>query len=273
MGPVLKFGPAGLGPVKKAIETLKKYSEFGFKACEVEFTYGVYIKCKEDAEKIGKAAKKYGISLSIHAPYWINLNSKEESKIEQSKRRIIECLKVGTWLGATVVVFHPGYYGKFSKEETYKKIKKQILELQKIRKKEKYSPLLAPETTGKTNVFGSIEEIARLVKETRCYFCIDFAHILAREKSYKFKEVFSKFKQKKLHIHFSGIVYGEKGEKHHRKTSKIEMETLIKSIPSNRIATIINESPTPIEDSLLGIKVAKAIADKKNKKKKKILTI
>jgi len=245
----VKFGPAGLGPVNTAEETLEKYSELGLKACEIAFTYGVYIKDKKDAERIGKKAEELGISLSIHAPYWINLNSAEKEKIEKSKERILKCLEVGTFLGAKKIVFHPGYYGKKTKEETYSVIKEGILDLQDKRKEKNYTPELAPETTGKINVFGSIDEIALLVQDTKCKFCIDFAHILAREKDYKFKEVFSKFKGD-FHIHFSGIEYGEKGEKNHIKTSEKELKKLAENLPEDRSIIVINESPFPVEDSV-----------------------
>jgi len=255
----IKFGPAGLGGVKEAISNLEEYHKLGFKACEIAFTYGAYIKRKEDALEIGKAAKKLGIKLSIHAHYWINLNSTDKEKIEKSKQRILECCKIGTYLGAEEIVFHPGYYGKMSKEETYENIKKEILEIQKEIKQKKYTVKLAPETTGKINVFGSIEEISNLVKDTKCSFCIDFAHILARYKEYKFKEVLKTFsKQKKIHIHFSGIVYGEKGERHHKKTPEADLKKLISNLlkfSGNKNITIINESPDNVEDSIMGLKI------------------
>lgn len=254
----IKFGPAGLGPVKEAVETLEEYHKLGFKACEIAFTYGVYIKKQEDAKKIGKTAKKLGIDLSIHSQYWINLNSDDKEKVKKSRERILECLKVGTWLGAKKVIFHPGYYGKMEKEKTYENIKNEILELQKIRKEKKYTPKLCPETTGKINVFGGIDEIEKLVKDTKCSFCIDFAHILARYKDYKFKEIFKKFsKYKDIHIHFSGIIYGEKGERSHKKTEEGEIKKLLSNLPKNKNITIINESPFSVEDSLISIKLSK----------------
>src|SRR3989344_9696215 len=178
---IIKFGPVGLGSVNEAVKNLEEFSKLGLKACEIAFTYGPYIKTEEDAKTIREAAEKFGISLSIHGQYWINLNSEEPEKIEKTKERILECLKVGTWLNAKVVVFHPGFYGKCGKEETYENIKNAILEIQKKRKEKKYTPELAPETTGKVNVFGSVDETARLARDTGCSFCIDFAHILARE--------------------------------------------------------------------------------------------
>jgi deoxyribonuclease-4 len=82
----IKFGPAGLGPVESAVQTLREYSELGLTACEISFTYGVYIHNEKDFKEIRDAAKTFGIQLSIHAPYWINLNSKDKTKIEQSKK-------------------------------------------------------------------------------------------------------------------------------------------------------------------------------------------
>jgi deoxyribonuclease IV len=248
------FGPAGLGPVKEAISNLEKYHELGLKACEIAFTYGIYIKEKEDAIAIGKKAEELGIRLSIHAPYWINLNSLDKQKVEESKKRILDCCKIGTLMKAYRVVFHAGFYSKMDREQSYENIKKQILEMQEIMKKEKYTPKLAPEIMGKINVFGSIEEISRLVKETKCSFCIDFAHILARYKSYQIKETLSEFsKEKELHIHFSGIEYGEKGEKNHKKTPEKDLKNLISQLPKNKEIVLINESPSPVEDAVKGL--------------------
>jgi len=256
----IKFGPAGLGSVKDAISNLEEYYKLGLRACEIAFTYGVYIKHKKDALEIGKSAKKLGITLTIHAPYWINLNSSEPEKIEKSKQRILKCCEIGTYLDAKKVIFHPGYYGKKDKEETYHQIKEQIIQLQKEKKAKKYTPELAPETTGKVNVFGGIDEIYRLSKETGCSFCIDFAHILARYKDYKFKEVFNIFKNyKDIHIHFSGIEYGEKGERHHKITPKEDFKKLIKNLPKDKKIIIINESPTTVDDAVKGLKIYKNV--------------
>lgn len=253
------FGPAGLGPVKSAEKVLEEYAKKGLKACEIAFTYSVYIKNKEDAERIGKKAKDLGINLSIHAQYFVNLNSEEKSKREATKKRIIECCKVGEWLGAKKVVFHPGYYSK-DREESYQRIKKGILEIMEEIKKNDWKIKIAPETMGKINVFGSVEEVSRLVKETKCSFCIDYAHILARDKEVDYEKVEKLFPEKSWHLHFSGIVYGEKGEKHHKTTETAEWEKLLKSLPKDREITIINESPTHIEDSIEGLKVYKEIS-------------
>ena len=251
----IRFGPAGLGPTKTAIQTLQHYNKLGFKACEIAFTYGVYIKNSKDIQEIKETAEKLDIKLSIHAPYWINLNSKEKHKIQASKQRVLKCCEVGEKLGAYRVVFHPGYYLKLTPEETYNNIKKEILELQEHLKIQNYKIKLAPEIMGKINVFGSPEEISKLSKETGCEFCIDFAHILAREKTIDYNKIKKLFPQKNWHCHFSGIEYGEKGEKKHIKTKKEKWKELFKNLPANKEITIINEAPDTIGDSLEGLDV------------------
>lgn len=254
----IRFGPAGLGSVKDAVTNLEEYYNLGLKACEIAFTYGVYIKEKETPQ-IKQAAENLDIQLSIHAPYWINLNSKEKIKQKQSVHRIMECVKIGDKLGVNTVVFHAGYYGKSKPEETYENIKNSILEMQDIIKTNDWKPKIAPETMGKVNVFGSIEEISNLVKDTKCSFCIDFAHILARYKDNKFELIKEKFPQKNWHCHFSGIEYSDAGERRHLKTSKEKIKELLKFLPKDKNITIINESPDMIEDSVEGLKLSKII--------------
>lgn len=252
----IKFGPAGLGGVDEAISNLETYHKLGLKACEIAFTYGVYIKNKNDAIKIKEKANELGIKLSIHAHYFINLNSEDVRKIEASKKRILDCCRVGEELGAYLVVFHPGFYGKMDKEKSYENIRDAILDIQKEIKKNKWKINIAPETTGKVNVFGSLEEIKRLVEDTGCSFTIDFAHILAREKIVdydKIKKIFGKYD--KWHCHFSGIEYGEKGEKNHKKTTKEEWKNLLLNLPRDKEIVIINESPDCVNDSVEGLKL------------------
>ncbi len=254
----IRFGPAGLGPVKDAISNLEEYHSLGLKACEIAFTYGVYIK-ENETEIIKQAAKKLDINLSIHAPYWINLNSREKIKQKQSMKRILDCVKIGDKLDVKTIVFHAGYHGKSKPEETYENIKNAILEMQDTINENNYKPKIAPETMGKVNVFGSIEEISNLVRDTKCSFCIDFAHILARYKENKFDLIKEKFPQKSWHCHFSGIEYTDAGERKHIKTPKEKIRELLQALPKDKDITIINESPDMIQDSILSLKLSKEL--------------
>jgi len=251
----INLGPAGTGGTSE--DGFKLISAAGFNAAEVEFTYGVWMRI-DDAKKIGELAKKLKISLSIHAPYFINLASEEKHKVIASKKRILDSCERGNHLNATVVVFHSGFYGKKSKEETYQLIKEEILDLQKTIKAKKWDIDLAPETTGKASQFGDLDENLRLMKETGCKICIDFSHLKARcNGKIDYDEVFGKIKHlKHIHCHFSGIEFTEKGERKHLLTEEKDIKELLSYMKKYHMdATIINESPDPLGDSIKAKKI------------------
>ena len=250
---MIRIGPAGIGP--NGLEGLKHISKLGLNAAEIEFTHSIYLS-NPDAKKIGDLAKQLNISLSVHAPYFINLSAKEKAKIESSKKRILKSCERAHYLKANYVVFHPGFYQNQDKEHVYQLIKDSILDIQKTINKNKWNIKLAPETTGKLNVFGSLDEILRLVKETKCHFCIDFAHLYARNQGkINYKDIFDNIKHfKNIHAHFSGIEYSSKGETKHRSINIEEFKKILKEIPKDISITIINESPYLLEDAIKMLK-------------------
>jgi deoxyribonuclease-4 len=159
-------------------------------------------------------------------------------------------------MGAKNIVFHPGYYGKKTKQETYDIIKAEMDEMSKIIKHNKWGTMLAPETTGKGSQFGDIDETISIVKELRCSLCLDPAHIFARNNGkIDYGEIFdklSKLKQKSTHCHFSGINYSAKGERNHVVLDhKPDFDLFAKTIMKRKInCTIISESPITYKDSI-----------------------
>ena len=249
---MIKIGPSGIGGVKDAEQNLSFYKEKYIDLAEVAYTYSVYLKI-DDAKRIGRIAKKNNIDLSIHGHYYINLNSDDKKKISMSKKRILACCESAHYLGAKKVVFHPGFYGKFSKEETYENIKNEIIDLIKEIKKNNWNVELCPETTGKVNVFGSLDETLNLVKDTGCSFCVDFAHLKARNiGKIDFNEVVNKLsKFKNIHCHYSGINYGEKGERNHEPVDLEEWKELVKILKKSKSNfNIVCESPDPFKDAV-----------------------
>jgi deoxyribonuclease-4 len=259
---MIRIGPAGIGGMKEAPRVLEKYNKHGINAAEIPFTYQIWMS-NEQAKEIRKIAKKFDVELSIHAPYWINLNSADERKQEQSKKRILDSCERAHYLGAKYVVFHSGFYGKDDKEKTYQAIKEAIINMQKVIKKSKWDVKLAPETMGKINVFGSVDEIFRLVKETKCSFCFDFAHIKAYSLGkMSYEEMCKRIKKLgHIHAHFSGIEYASKGERNHKITPEKEIKELLNALKKNGIndITIINESPGPFGDCLKTKKILETI--------------
>jgi deoxyribonuclease-4 len=181
----------------------------------------------------------------------------------------LKCCEIGHYLGAKNIVFHSGYYGKnFQKaktpedkkrieEETFQNIKNRILEMREVIKEKRWEVKLCPETMGKINVFGSPEEISRMAKETGCAFCIDFAHILAREKKVDYEKINKLFPQKEWHCHFSGIEYTEKGERNHINLKKEQWKELFYNLPKDKEITIVCESPDRVGDCIEGLKILK----------------
>jgi len=250
----IKLGPAG-SPGKSTLEGIGMVKSMGLHAVEVEFVRGV--KMGNDlAKRCGQEAEKLGIELSVHAPYFINLASSEKVKIKQSRQRILDSCERGHYLGARYVVFHPAYYGKRSKEETFDMVKEAVLDMQTAIERNGWDVKLAPETTGKHAAFGDLEETIRLAKETGCSINIDFAHIFARNRgTIDYGEIFDKLRPLKLrHVqcHFSNIEWTLKGERSHLVLdSSPPFEPLAEEILKRKLnITIISESPVTWKDSL-----------------------
>jgi len=249
----ITVGPAGTGGDSlKGIGVLK---ELKLDSCEIEFTYGVRMS-NALAKQVGEAAKRDRIKLSIHAPYYINLNSEEKAKIHASKQRILDSCERGHHMAAKCIVFHAAFYGKSSLEQAYDAVKDAIIDMQKVIKDKKWDVLLCPETTGKRSQFGDVDELVRLSKETKCGICVDFAHLEARyNKKVDYDDVFRKLKELKhlseIHCHFSGIEYTPTGERRHLITPPGKIKELLSAMKKSRMNfNIINESPDPVGDTI-----------------------
>ena len=247
---MIRIGPAGsdgLGNLKG----VQKVAEVGLDCMEVEFTYGVRMDLKT-AKAVGALAKEKGIILSVHAPYYINLASDEKDKFDASITRILDSCERAHAMGARIVVFHAGFYQKRTAGQTYELIKKAISGMQKNISRQGWQVKLCPEITGKPSQFGSLEELMRLKQQTGCGITVDFSHLYARQQGeIDYAKILKKL-PKKFHAHFSGIEYGDKGERKHVRTTKKFFEPLAGALIMHQVdITIINESPKPYEDALM----------------------
>lgn len=226
---MIKFGPSGFcdnfsenhKSTEEMPEWLKKH---GLDAYELSFTNGVRLS-DETAEKYGKIFEEANIEVSVHAPYFINFANPDPLMIEKSNMYVVACLEKMKFLKAKKLVFHPGTMMKMTREEafenTYNNIKGLLGVLDEYGFKNYY---LCPETMGKHGQIGTVEEIAKICAlDERIIPTIDFGHVnsfglgcLKTEKD--FEKVFEVFKKhlgdrfNKVHIHFSKIKYGKKGE-------------------------------------------------------------
>jgi len=247
---MIRVGPAGsdgLGNLKG----VQKVAELGLDCMEVEFTYGVRMNLKT-AQAVGTLANELGIILSVHAPYYINLASDEKEKYDASRIRILDSCEKAYAMGARKVVFHAGFYQKRTAGQTYDLIKKAIVGMQKSISRHGWQVELCPEITGKPSQFGSLAELLKMKKETGCGITVDFSHLYARQQGeIDYAKIIAKL-PKKFHAHFSGIEYGDKGERKHIRTTKTFFEPLARALIQRQVnITIISESPKPYEDALM----------------------
>jgi len=263
------IGPAGV-PIgarerKKSAGTLdgiRYVSEVGLNAMEVEFVQGVKMN-REAAQEAGELARELGVRLSVHAPYFINLCSEEAEKVEASIKRLQESLDRGETMGATVVVFHPAYYGKLGPEGCYNAVKDAVLRvLDWMRESGITHVRLGLEVMARKSQFGSLEETFRLVREVnnpQVVAVIDWGHVYARNGgSIDYRAVLNMWREyfgdQPMHTHFTCVKYknGEWVDEHEpMDTNNPPFEPLARELAGEDIEiTIINESPLLEKDAL-----------------------
>jgi len=270
MVPVKKllFGTAGVPKSTTGTSTvsgIQRIAELGLDCLEVEFVQGVKMG-GDTAEKVRETAEKLGVALSVHAPYYINLNSEEQGKRMASQERILSSARVAERCGAQSVVVHLGFYGKEKPVVAYEEIKKGLKEVASILKKERSPVILRPETMGKKRQFGSLEEVLLLCREMDgLQPCVDFSHIHARDgkaNTYlEFHRILKKISKKlgedalkNMHIHISGSVYNEKGEMKHvnLEESDFLFDEWIQALKDFDVrGMVICESPEQDKDALM----------------------
>ncbi|MFX0548831.1 TIM barrel protein [Hathewaya histolytica] len=261
----LLFGISGLpigdGKTKFTYKTGISYlKSIGLDAMELPFVRSINITDK-NKDGVLESKENNKLYLSAHGSYFINLNSDEEEKIDKSIERIINGAEALKKVKGRSLIFHPGYYLKDSAEETFNTIKDNLKRLPDL------GVTYRLETTGKPTQFGSLEELVEICKEVKtCGLCIDFSHIHARYngclKTYDdFKNILQHIKDNlgsealsDLHMHISGINYGEKGEKNHLPLLESDfkyMECMKALKDFNVKGCIICESPILEKDALL----------------------
>ena len=135
---------------------------------------------EETCAAIQACASEQDVKISIHAPYFINLNATDEEWIN-SRKRLMDAAKYGNLAGATDIIFHPGsYFGNPPADVLPIAISRLQGCLEEL--KSAGNPVtLRPETMGKSAMLGSLEDTLAMAKALPGVEpCIDFAHLHAR---------------------------------------------------------------------------------------------
>ena len=263
-----RFGPAGVPPLFRFMKATltdvpRLLREEGLDAFEYEAVqWGKKPQMrKEEAQRLRLEAEQKDVWLSLHGSYFINFCG-EEAIVEASKQRLTACAIAAEWMGAHVVVFHPGVYGKRSRMEALKTCTKALedvienmlsLGIRNVR--------IGPETMGKTYQLGSLDEALNLCETVeRSQLVVDWSHLHARDKGrFRTVEDFSSVVEliekrlgteavRDLHCHFTKIEFTDKGEKRHHTLQEArygpDFRLLAKVIAEFKLKpVIISESP------------------------------
>ena len=223
---------------------------------EMEFVHGVRITDKSKDFIKNNSENKV---ITAHGPFYINLNSKEEEKIDASVQRILDTAQVANDVGAYSITYHAAFYMGKDKETVYEQVKTQTKRIMDVIEKEKINVWIRPETTGKPTQWGDFEEIIKLSKEFEQVLpCIDFSHIHARTagkyNTYdEFAHILDRigkelgtFALENFHAHLAGIEYTAKGERQHLilEESDMNYKALLKALKDFGVkGALVCESP------------------------------
>ena len=226
------FGTVGspIGTPKKpggSVGAIEFSRSIGLDTLELGWVQSVRVTEATCALIKAKAAEQ-NVSLSVHAPYFINLNADKE-EWPKSRKRLMDAAHYGNLAGATDIIFHPGSYFERPPADVLKVAIPRLKDCVKELRKAKNLVTLRPETMGKSAMLGSLEDTLAMSKAIDgVQPCLDFAHLHARPgdgtvNSVKewsqileaYQASLGKEALKRLHIHLSGIEYGPKGEKNH----------------------------------------------------------
>ncbi|MFN2119029.1 MAG: TIM barrel protein [Anaerolineales bacterium] len=278
-----RFGTVGSpkGTPKKpggSVGAIQFSKSIGLTALELGWVQSVRVS-EETCAAIKGTAIAEGVAVSVHAPYFINLNATSE-EWPKSRKRLMDAAKYGNLAGATDIIFHPGsYFGNEPAAVLKIAIPRLRACVDELRKGGN-QVTLRPETMGKSAMLGSLEDAVSMSKEIEGVEpCLDFAHLHARpgDGSMNTPEEWSmllkayakglgKSALKRLHIHLSGIAYGPKGEKKHLKLkdADLDLKALLGALLDHSCAgRILCESPIMEEDALLMQKAWKKASGEK----------
>lgn len=230
-----RFGPAGNPPsfyalgFKSSLEMPGWLKKLGLTAYEYQCVRGVNIG-EQAAVRLGEVARENGVALSLHAPYYITLGTDDPHLKEKTRMHLLKSMLAARWMGARVVVFHPGTGVGKNRKEVLSRAQKLLKEvLVEAREMGLGDVLLAPETAGKPAQLGTLEEVLELCAlDARVVPAVDFAHLHAAgggclKEIDDFARILDQIEARLgrqavegLHIHFSPIEFSLKGEKRHR---------------------------------------------------------
>ncbi len=268
MSAPLRFGTSGI-PLSSArpgtVHGIRRARELGLDHLEMAWVNGVKMS-DETAGAIAAAAREHDLTLTAHAPYFVNLCG-EPDVVERSCARLEQAGRLGVLCGAQSFCFHAGFYGKLDRAEASQRVQGQLARITGALRGRGHAIDVRTELTGKASQVGSLEELLDWSAAVPGVLpCVDFSHHYARDvgqhnRYADFAATLSAIEQRlgrsaldRLHVHISGIQYGPKGERKHEplRETKFRWKELLRALKDLRVGGwVVCESPCMEDDALL----------------------
>ena len=267
MSPLLRFGTSGIPLTSErpgTVHGIRRARELGLDHLEMAWVNGVRMS-DAAADAIASAAREHDVTLTAHAPYYVNLCGAPEI-VARSRSRLEEAGRLGVRCGAQSFCFHAGFYGTLDAAEAARRVQAELEQVMATLRRKRHAIDVRAELTGKASQVGSLDEVlAWSAAVPGVLPCVDFSHRYARDlgKHNRYEDFAATLAAiearlgrpalDRLHVHIAGIEFGPKGERRHQplRETKFRWRELLRALKDMRVGGwVVCESPEMEDDAV-----------------------
>ena len=264
---MLRFGTSGIplsSPRPSTVHGIRRVRELGLDHLEMAWVNGVRMS-DASADAIAAAAREHDVTLTAHAPYYVNLCGEPEI-VARSRARLEEAGRLGVRCGAQSFCFHAGFYGKLDAAEAGRRVRAELEQVTATLRRKQLAIDVRAELTGKATQVGSLEEVLEWSAAVPGVLpCVDFSHRYARDlgQHNRYEDFAATLVAiearlgrpalERLHVHIAGIEYGPRGERRHEplRRTKFRWRELLRALKDMRVGGwVVCESPEMEDDAV-----------------------
>ena len=259
-GMTTRFGPARVPSRERPEAAVELLLERGYNACEVDFEGGFWMRDEYAwASRFGKLAAEQDIALSVHSPIAAILGHlpNDEAKRKRAFGMLDHTAGVAVACGAALVVVHPGYLLRRTREAALESVAKDLTNLRERLEAKGRAVDFGVEIMGRVRELGTAEDVFWLASRFAWVRpVLDFAHLHAvTDGGFVEESAFVGVLEAAdtvlepgapFHVHFSDIAFANRNETKHLPYGEgtLRAEPLREALTHfERPATVISESP------------------------------
>jgi len=263
----LRFGTSGIPLTSERPNTvwgIRRARELGLDHLEMAWVNGVRMN-DATADAIAAAAREHDVTLTAHAPFYVNLCGAPEI-VARSRARLEDAGRLGARCGAQSFCFHAGFYGTLDAAEAARRVQAELERVMTTLRLYRHAIDVRAELTGKASQVGSLDEVLEWsVAVPGVLPCVDFSHRYARDlgKHNRYEDFAATLAAiearlgrpalDRLHVHVSGIEFGPRGERRHQplRETKFRWRELLRALKDMRVGGwVVCESPEMEDDAV-----------------------